>query len=171
MRPALDDRPWYQLTTHFFRGLFDFGMLSDAGADAVRRVLFGFVAVVMTLGLLVTRMYLQKYTQLSEMFHDWGAGYRLTREPYQLAVLGYSALVVAIPRLVVGFVVVVVSGSLFPTELDCRVLLPLPVSKPSLSSSKVPLPSSKSPLPVLRTISPPAIACSCGSPIATASGT
>ena len=29
MRPALDDRPWYQLTTHFFRGLFDFG--SDEG--------------------------------------------------------------------------------------------------------------------------------------------
>ncbi len=136
MRPALDDRPWYQLTTHFFRGLFDFGMLSDAGADAVRRVLFGFVAVMMTLGLLVTRMYLQKYTQLSEMFHDWGAGYRLTREPYQLAVLGDSALVIAIPMLVVGFVVVLVSGSLFPTELDCRVLLPLPVSKRAVFASK-----------------------------------
>jgi hypothetical protein len=136
MRPTLDDRPWYQLTTHFFRGLFDFGMLSDAGADAVRRVLFGFVAVMMSLGLLVTRMYLQKYTELSEMFHDWGAGYRLTREPYQLAVLGDSALVIAIPMLIVGFVVVLVSSSLFPTELDCRVLLPLPISKRVVFASK-----------------------------------
>lgn len=136
MQPTLDERPWYLLTAHFFRGLFDFGILSDAGADAVRRVLFGFVAVMMTLGLLVTRMYLQKYTELSEMFHDWGAGYRLTREPYQLAVLGDSALVIAIPMLIVGFVVVLVSNSLFPTELDCRVLMPLPVSKRVVFASK-----------------------------------
>src|SRR5262245_49315559 len=113
MRLRLEDRPWYQLTIHFFRGLFDLGILSDTGADAVRRLLIGIVAVMMSLGLLLARMYLQKYTLLSEMFHDWGAGYKSNREPYQLAVLGDGALVIAFPMLIVGLVAVLVSNSLF----------------------------------------------------------
>jgi hypothetical protein len=129
MRLMLDERPWYQLTTHFFRGLFDFGVLSDAGSDAFRRMLIGIIAVMVSFGLLLTRMYLGKYAALSEMFHDWGTGYQLNREPYRLAVLGDGALVIAFPMLIVGFVVVLVSSSLFPDEIDCRVLLPLPVSK------------------------------------------
>ena len=136
MRLRLDDHPWYQLTIHFFRGLFDFGVLSDAGADALRRMLIGFVAVMLSLGLLLARMYLQKYTLLSEMFHDWGTGYKLNREPYQLAVLGDSALVIAFPMLIVGVVVVLVSNSLFPSMIDCRVLLPLGVSKRLVFASK-----------------------------------
>jgi hypothetical protein len=136
MRRRLEDRPWYQLTTHFFRGLFDFGILSDAGADAFRRLLIGIVAVMVSLGLLLTRMYLQKYTLLSELFHDWGTGYKLNREPYQLAVLGDGALVIAFPMLIVGLVVVLVSSSLFPSVIDCRVLLPLGVSKRVVFATK-----------------------------------
>jgi hypothetical protein len=132
----LDERPWYQLTTHFFRGLFDFGVLSDAGSDAFRRVLIGIVAATLSFGLLLTRTYLAKYTALSELFHDFGTGYKLTREPYQLAVLGDSALVIAFPMLIVGFVVVLGSNSLFPDEIDCRVLLPLPVSRRVVFASK-----------------------------------
>ena len=136
MRLMLDDRPWYQLTTHFFVGLFDFGILSDAGADAVRRMLFGMVAVTMSVGLLLARMYLQKYAALSEKFYDWGKGYQLNQEPYRLATLGDGALVIALPMLLVGFVVVLVSNSLFPNETDCRVLLPLQVSKRLLFATK-----------------------------------
>ena len=136
MRRRLEDHPWYQLTTHFFRGLLDFGILSDAGADAFRRLLIGIVAVMVSLGLLLTRMYLQKYTLLSELFHDWGTGYKLNREPYQLAVLGDGALVIAFPMLVVGLVVVLVSNSLFPSVIDCRVLLPLGVSKRVVFATK-----------------------------------
>lgn len=136
MRLRLDDRPWYQLTNHFFRGLFDFGILSEAGADAFRRMLIGIVAVMVSLGLLLARMYLQKYTLLSETFHDWGTGYKLNREPYQLAVLGDGALVIAFPMLIVAFVMVLVSNSLFPTEIDCRVLLPLQVPKRVVFASK-----------------------------------
>ena len=136
MRFGLDDRLWYQLTRHFFRQLFDFGILSDAGADAVRRLLIGVIAVMMSMGLLLTRVYLQKYAALSERFHDWGTGYKLNLEPYQLAILGDGALVIAFPMLIVGFVVVLVSSSLFPSEIDCRILLPLAVSKRVLFASK-----------------------------------
>lgn len=136
MRLTLDERPWYQLTTHFFRRLFDFGVLSDVGSDTFRRMLIGIVAVTLTFGLLLTRMYLTKYVLLSEMYHDWGTGYQLNLEPYRRAVLGDGALVIAFPMLIVGFVVVLVGNSLFPDEIDCRVLLPLPVSKRVVFSTK-----------------------------------
>jgi hypothetical protein len=44
-RLAFEDRPSYQLTIHFFRGLFDFGVLSDAGSDTFRRMLLGLAAL------------------------------------------------------------------------------------------------------------------------------
>jgi len=136
MRLLLDERPWYQLTMHFLRGLFHLGVLSDAGSDAFRRVVIGIIAATLAFGLLVTRAYLAKYTALSQMFHDFGSGYTLTRAPYHLAVLGDSALVIAFPMLIVGFVVVLVSNSLFPDETDCRVLLALPVSRRIVFAAK-----------------------------------
>jgi hypothetical protein len=135
MRLTLDERPWYQLTTHFYRGLFRFGILSDAGSDAFRRVLIGIIAVTVSFGLLLTRAYLSKYAELTELFtiHE---PIQLTREPYRLAVLGDGAMVIAFPMLVVGFAVVLVSNSLFPDEIDYRVLLPLPVSRRVVFASK-----------------------------------
>ena len=50
------DRPWYRLTAHFFGGLFDLGVLSDAGSDAFKRVLIGIIAVMLTFGLLFARI-------------------------------------------------------------------------------------------------------------------
>jgi hypothetical protein len=135
LRLKLDEQPWYQLTAHFFHGLFDFGILSHAGSDTFRRVLLGVMAVMVSFGLLVTRMYLSKYGELSEPF-TIRAPIQLTREPYRLAVLGDGALVIAFPMLIVGFVVVLVSNSLFPDETDCRVLLPLPVSRRVVFASK-----------------------------------
>jgi hypothetical protein len=136
MRLSLDEQPWYQLTTHFFRGMFDFGILSDAGSDAFRRALIGIIGVTVSLGLLLTRVYLSKYRELAEWF-TIREPIQLTREPYRLAVLGDGALVIAFPMLIVGFVVVLVSNSLFPDEIDCRVLLPLPVSRRVVFLSRV----------------------------------
>lgn len=135
MRLMLDERPWYQLTTHFYRGLFRFGILSDAGSDAFRRVLIGIIAVTMSFGLFLSRAYLSKYAELGELFtiHE---PIQLTRESYRLAVLGDGAMVIAFPMLIVGFVVVLVSNSLFPDEIDCRVLLPLPLSRRVVFASK-----------------------------------
>jgi hypothetical protein len=73
----LADRPWYRLTAHFFLGLFDFGVLSATGSDAFRRVLIGVAALMVTVGLLLTRMYMAKYAALSQMF--------TTRPPYLLS--------------------------------------------------------------------------------------
>jgi hypothetical protein len=129
IRSALEDRPWYRLTVHFFLGLFDFGVLSNSGSDAFRRVLIGIVAVMLTSGLFLVRMYMGKYTALSEIF--------TRRGPYRLAVLGDDALVIALPMLVVAFATLLVSHSLFPDETDFRVLLPLPISRRVLFFSKL----------------------------------
>ena len=135
MRVSIEQRPWYQLTAHFFRGLFYFDTLSDEGSDAFRRALIGIIAVTVSLGLLMTRVYLAKYRELAEWF-TIRPPIQLTREPYQLAVLGDGALAIAFPMLIVGLIVVLVSRSVFPDEIDCRVLLPLPVSRRVVFVSK-----------------------------------
>jgi hypothetical protein len=50
------DRAWYRLTAHFFVGLFDFGVLSEAGSDAFKRVMIGIIAAMLTFGLLFARI-------------------------------------------------------------------------------------------------------------------
>jgi hypothetical protein len=129
IRSTLEDRPWYRLTAHFFLGLFDVGVLSDSGGDAFRRVVIGIVAVMLTSGLFLVRMYMGKYTALSEIF--------TRRGPYRLAVLGDDALVIALPMLVVAFATLLVSHSLFPDETDFRVLLALPISRRVVFFSKL----------------------------------
>lgn len=135
MRLKLAEQPWYQLTAHFYRGLFRFGILSDAGSDAFRRVMFGTIAVTAAIGLFLTPAYLSKYNELAELFTIHGP-IQLTREPYRLAVLGDGAMAIAFPMLIVGFVVVLVGSALYPDEIDCRVLLPLPVSRRVVFASK-----------------------------------
>ena len=125
-----------QLASHFFRKLFDFGLLSEAGADAYRRILIALIAVILSVGLLATRMYLSKYVALSQRYYDWGSGYQSNRGPYQVAILGDGALALAFPMLIVAFVVVLVSTSLFPDDLDYRVLRPLGVPKRLIFVSK-----------------------------------
>ena len=126
---SLRDRPWHRLTKHFFVGLFDFGVLSEAGSDAFQRLLIGIVAVILTFGLLLTRMYMGKYAALSAIF--------TTRGPYRLAVMGDDALVIGLPMLVVAFAALLVSHSLFPDETDFRVLLALPISRRAVFLSKL----------------------------------
>jgi hypothetical protein len=129
IRATLEDRPWYRLTVHFFLALFDVGGSSDSGSDAFRRVLIGLVAAMLTSGLFLVRMYMGKYTALSEIF--------TRRGPYRLAVLGDDTLVMALPMLVASFATLLVSRSLFPDETDFRVLLTLPVSRRLMFLSKL----------------------------------
>lgn len=129
IRSTLEDSPWYRLTAHFFLGLFDVGVLSDSGSDAFRRVLIGIVAVMLTSGLFLVRMYMGKYTALSEIFTKRGL--------YRLAVLGDDTLVIALPMLVVTFATLLVSHSLFPDETDFRVLTALSISRRIVFFSKL----------------------------------
>jgi hypothetical protein len=120
------DRAWYRLTAHFFVGLFDFGVLSEAGSDAFKRVLIGIIAAMLTFGLLFARILMSAAGS-----HEADV---LTPAPYRAAI---ETLVIAAPMLVVAFATLLVSHSLFPDETDFRVLLALPVSRRLVFLSKL----------------------------------
>ena len=126
-RDHRDHRPAMNvLVRHFFCGLFDFGLFSQAGSDAFKRVLIGIIAVMLTFGLFLARVLMSAI--------DHPDTVSLTPAPYRAAL---ETFVIAFPMLIVAFTTVLVSHSLFPDETDFRVLLILPVSKRVVFLSKL----------------------------------
>jgi hypothetical protein len=121
------DRPGVVLTRHFFRSLFDFGFLSDDGAESLKRALLGSLAVAIAIGLLLTRVFMAKYGALS-------AG---PAAIYERAVVADHAFLMAIPMWFVAGAVGLVGGSLFPDRTDFRVLMAEPVSRVTIFASKL----------------------------------
>ncbi len=119
-RRRFTEREEWRLTEHFFRALFDFGFLSDLAADSFKRVLIGSIGGFIAFGLLLTRAFMVKYAVLL------GTG---TPERYRRALLGDDMLIIGLPMLLVAFVTLLVSHSLFPDERDFRILGPLPVPR------------------------------------------
>ena len=100
--------------------MFDFGFLNDLAADSFKRVLIGSVGGFVAFGFLLTRTYMVKYAVL------WSTG---TPERYRRALLGDDMMIIGLPMLLVAFVTLLVSHSLFPDERDFRILGPLPVRR------------------------------------------
>jgi hypothetical protein len=119
-RTQFTDRAEWRLTEHFFRAMFDFGFLSDFAADSFKRVLFGSVGGFIAFGLLLTRIYMAKYTVIR------ASG---SRERYERALLGDDLMIIGLPMLLVAFVTLLSSHSLFPDERDFRILGQLPVPR------------------------------------------
>lgn len=129
MTPPIQDRTAARhLTRHFFNALFDFGILTEAGADSFKRLLLGTVGAFYGAGLILTRLYLRKYAAL---------GAADTPGPYRRALLGDDLLIIGFPMLVVAVVTLLVSHSLYPDERDVRVLAPLPVPKALIFTTKL----------------------------------
>jgi hypothetical protein len=118
----------WHLTWHFFGAMFDFGVLTPAGADSFTHLLLGGVGALIAVGLGATRVYAGKYAALSS-----GA----SAEPYRLAVLGDDLFLIGLPMLVVALATLLVSQSLFPDERDFRILGPLPVRRIVIVGAKL----------------------------------
>jgi hypothetical protein len=116
------------LSRHFFHALFDFGVLSQEGADSFVRFVIGIIAAVIAFGLLLLRLYSMKYGSFVAA---------MSAEPYARAVLADTTLVIALPMWIVAFVTVLVSQSLFPDETDFRVLMPLPIDRSVVFGAKL----------------------------------
>jgi hypothetical protein len=128
MIARLRARPAGLLTRHFFHALFDFGVFTQEGADAFVRAIIGLIALVLSLGLLLVYMYLNKYAALFAA---------AAREPYAQAILADTTLAIALPMWIVALVTVLVSHSLFPDETDFRVLVPLPIHRGLVFGAKL----------------------------------
>src|SRR6185295_15456863 len=108
------------LTRLFFDALFDLGFLSREGADGFIRVVIGIVAIIITLGLWLTRMYTIVYAP--------GAGI-LDPTPYISALSANTMTALGLPMWIAAFVTVLVSQSVVPDETDYRVLMALPITQ------------------------------------------
>jgi hypothetical protein len=125
---TIGDAPAGRLIRHFFGGLFDFGVLSDAGVDSFKRMLLGITAVFLALGLLLVRVFMAKYAELAAL---------ATPEPYRQALVADHAFLIAVPMWIVAFVTVLVSHALFPDDTDFRILMALPISRRLIFAAKL----------------------------------
>jgi len=125
MRPPafwqqISERADWRLTSHFFGAMFDFGILTPAGADSFIHALLGAVGALIAVGLGFVRVYAVKYALLSAA---------RSPDPYRTAVLGDDLFLIGLSMLLIGLLTLVVSQSLFPDERDFRILGPLPVRR------------------------------------------
>ena len=121
------DLPGIVLTRHFFTSLFDFGFLSDDGAESLKRALLGSLAVAIALGLLLTRVFRKKYPVLS-------AG---PVDDYAHELLADHAFLMAVPMWFIAGAVALVGHSLFPDQTDFRILMAEPLSRLTIFTAKL----------------------------------
>jgi hypothetical protein len=126
-RDVQESAEW-RLTRHFFRAMFDFGVLTEAGADSLRHMMLGAIGGIVTFGLLLTRVLVGRYIQL---------GRYPTGEPYRQAMLGDDMLIIGLPMLFAAVMTLLVSDSLFPDERDFRILGPLPIRRSTVFATKL----------------------------------
>lgn len=121
------DWPAAVLARHFFDALFDFGFLSDAGAESFKRLLLGASAVACAIGLLLVRVFVGKYASL--------AGAPLDR--YVAAATADHAFLIALQMWVVATAVALVGHALFPDDRDFRILMAEPVGRGEIFGAKL----------------------------------
>jgi hypothetical protein len=115
------------LTRHFFTSLFDLGVLSEDGAESLKRVLLGGLALAIAIGLLLARVFMAKYGMLA------GA----SSEAYARAVVADHAFLMALSMWVVAAAMVLAGQSLFPDETDFRILMAEPLRRAEVFGAKL----------------------------------
>jgi hypothetical protein len=121
------DQPAAVLTHHFFTSLFDFGVLSEEGSEALKRVLLGALALAIAAGLLLTRVFMAKYGELSAA----------SPEAYAREIIADHAFLIAVPMWIVASAMALVGQSLFPDETDFRILMAEPLSRSLVFGAKL----------------------------------
>jgi hypothetical protein len=118
----------WRLAVHFFRAMFDFGMLTEAGTESFKHLLLGVVGGMISFGFLLVRILIGRYAILS---------IAPSPEPYRRALVGDDMLMIALPMLLIAFITLLVSESLFPDERDFRILGPMPVARSTIFATKL----------------------------------
>jgi hypothetical protein len=125
MRAAFRETPVFDLTRHFFREFFYLRFLTDSGADSVKRAIIGSVSGLLALSILFPQFVVGRYATMR------------TVEEYRRALLSDQLFTICVAMFIVGFVAALVCQSLFPDEIDYRVLTPLPVTRRLVFATKL----------------------------------
>jgi hypothetical protein len=112
--------PFVELTRHFLQRLLRPPILTEAGADSFRTVIAGVLAAVLALGMLLPRVFRQRYTVLA---------YLPGPEPYLQALVADQVFIMSVVMLLSGFAIVAIAHALLPDEIDFVTLSPLPVTR------------------------------------------
>jgi hypothetical protein len=115
------------LARHFFASLWDAGLLSEDGAESLKRVLLGALALAVAIGLLLTRVFLAKYGALAAAPPD----------VYARAVVADHAFLIAVAMWIVAMAMALVGHALFPDETDFRILMAEPLSRAGIFAAKL----------------------------------
>ena len=116
---------WTTLVGHFLRSFFRLQFLDDAGQESFKRALFGLLTSAIGIGLFLSRLYMWKYKHLSFSTPD------LDR-----IVFADRLFIVAAPMLVTAAAIALIAPSIFPNELDFRILMALPLSRCRIFTAK-----------------------------------
>ena len=120
--------PWALLTRHFFRAFFRLSFLDDAGEESFKRAITGILAGIFAFGLLLARVYFDKY---------WELAGQPAPDLYRLTLPADQLLMICLQMFAVAFVMALVSHSLFPDDIDFRILMALPVSRRCVFAAKL----------------------------------
>ena len=125
MNPLRSLRP---LVRHFLGSLIGRGVLQDDGVEAVRGLLFGVVAGLVSVGFMLPRQFSRIYLEL---------GYLPDPEPFRRAMVTDSMFMLTLPFLVAMVVAALVAPSMFPDEVDYLTLVPLPITRQRIFAAKL----------------------------------
>jgi hypothetical protein len=107
------------LTRHFFKAFFRLSFLDDAGEESFKRAIIGLLAGILSFGFFLARVYGKTYAELGSQSPEFD------RSMLQAG----QFLMICLPMLTTACAVACVSQSLFPDELDFRILMALPISR------------------------------------------
>ena len=122
------DHPIGLLTRHFFSKLFDLEFLSERASQSLPRIVAGVAGILIAFGLIMTRVFLKRYTVF------WEAE---TADGWTSAVLTDHVFTIAGPMWIVAVATVTIGQSLFPDETDFRILTPLPTRRRDIFLAKI----------------------------------
>ena len=117
--------PFGALTRYFIGAMLAPPILSDLGADYLRRTVASLIAMVLVTGVFLTDAVFRKYTDLGGLTYP---------DAYLRALQADTLFMIAVPMLIVGLVAVLLCPLLFPDEMDYQVLTPLPLTRARVSA-------------------------------------
>lgn len=117
---------FFELVRHFFLRMFDTDLVTEPGR--MQNLVVGSLSALASLTLYMCIAMFRKYVDLT--------GLSDPRFYHQHAIAD-RFLFTFLPMLIVGFVTALLWQSLFPTEEDYRILMPLPISRWQMFASKL----------------------------------
>jgi hypothetical protein len=115
---------WLVLVGHFLRSFFRLQFLDDAGQESFKRALLGLLTSAIGVGLFLSRLYMWKYKHLS------------ASRDLELIIFADRLFMVAAPMLMTTAAIALIAPSIFPGELDFRILMALPLSRGRIFTAK-----------------------------------